>query len=132
MNPLYNLGMRAFDAGISLGALKSEKIKKLRIGQKEAIDYLRGKIRPGQPYVWIHAASLGEFEQGRPLIEKIRRENSDVRILLTFFSPSGYEVRKNFSEVDAVCYLPLDVKSRVKEFLDVVNPRMAVFVKYEF
>ena len=73
MNPLYNLGMRAFDAGISLGALKSEKIKKLRIGQKEAIDYLRGKIRPGQPYVWIHAASLGEFEQGRPLIEKIRR-----------------------------------------------------------
>ncbi len=132
MNPLYNLGMRAFDAGISLGALKSEKIKKLRTGQKEAIGYLRGKIRPGQPYVWIHAASLGEFEQGRPLIEKIRRENSDVRILLTFFSPSGYEVRKNFSEVDAVCYLPLDVKSRVKEFLDVVNPRMAVFVKYEF
>ena len=69
MNPLYNLGMRAFDAGISLGALKSEKIKKLRIGQKEAIDYLRGKIRPGQPYVWIHAASLGEFEQGRRLSE---------------------------------------------------------------
>lgn len=132
MNPLYNLGMRAFDAGISLGALKSEKIKKLRRGQKEALDYLREKIQPGKPYVWIHAASLGEFEQGRPLIEKIRRENPEVKILLTFFSPSGYEVRKNFSEVDAVCYLPLDIKSRVKEFLDIVNPCMAVFVKYEF
>ncbi len=132
MNPLYNLGMRAFDAGISLGALKSEKIKKLRKGQKEALDYLRGKIQSDKPYVWIHAASLGEFEQGRPLIEKIRRENPGIKILLTFFSPSGYEVRKNFSEVDAVCYLPLDVKSRVKEFLDIVNPCMAVFVKYEF
>lgn len=132
MNPLYNLGMRAFDAGIGLGALKSEKIKKLRRGQKEALDYLREKIQPGKPYVWIHAASLGEFEQGRPLIEKIRRENPEVKILLTFFSPSGYEVRKNFSEVDAVCYLPLDIKSRVKEFLDIVNPCMAVFVKYEF
>ncbi len=132
MNPLYNLGMRAFDARIGLGALKSEKIKKLRRGQKEALDYLREKIQPGKPYVWIHAASLGEFEQGRPLIEKIRRENPEVKILLTFFSPSGYEVRKNFSEVDAVCYLPLDIKSRVKEFLDIVNPCMAVFVKYEF
>lgn len=126
------MGMRAFDAGIGLGALKSEKIKKLRRGQKEALDYLREKIQPGKPYVWIHAASLGEFEQGRPLIEKIRRENPEVKILLTFFSPSGYEVRKNFSEVDAVCYLPLDIKSRVKEFLDIVNPCMAVFVKYEF
>ena len=132
MNPLYNLGMRAFDAGIGLGALKSEKIKKLRRGQKEALDYLREKIQPGKPYVWIHAASICEFEQGRQLIDKIRRENPEVKILLTFFSPSGYEVRKNFSEVDAVCYLPLDIKSRVKEFLDIVNPCMAVFVKYEF
>lgn len=132
MNPLYNLGMRLFDAVIGLGAMRSPKIKKLRVGQHDALSYLKNTIDTSQPYVWVHAASLGEFEQGRPVIEKIKRDYPGVKVLLTFFSPSGYEVRKNFSGVDAVCYLPLDIKGRVKEFLDIVNPKVAIFVKYEF
>lgn len=104
----------------------------MRVGQHDALSYLKNTIDPSQPYVWVHAASLGEFEQGRPVIEKIKRDYPGVKVLLTFFSPSGYEVRKNFSGVDAVCYLPLDIKGRVKEFLDIVNPKVAIFVKYEF
>ena len=82
--------------------------------------------------VWFHAASLGEFEQGRPIIEKLRQDFPFYRIVLTFFSPSGYEVRKEYEGADVVCYLPMDSKSNVKRFLDVVNPTMAIFIKYEF
>ena len=82
--------------------------------------------------IWIHAASLGEFEQGRPLIEMIKHEKPEYKILLTFFSPSGYEVRKNYNLADCVCYLPLDTQANVKHFLDIVNPEMVIFVKYEF
>ncbi len=132
MNPLYNLAIRLMGAGINVGACRNEKLKKLAAGEKAALSHLRASIKPGERYVWIHAASLGEFEQGRPLIERLRRENPDRKILLTFFSPSGYEVRKNFPLVDVVSYLPFDLKSRVREFLDIVNPSMAIFVKYEF
>ncbi|MBQ6279507.1 MAG: 3-deoxy-D-manno-octulosonic acid transferase, partial [Muribaculaceae bacterium] len=96
------------------------------------IPYLKDTLDPDGGYIWIHAASLGEFEQGRPLIEKIREEQPDAKILLSFYSPSGYEVRKGYDKVDAVCYMPIDTPRRVKEFLDVVRPRMAIFVKYEF
>lgn len=132
MNPLYNLAIRLMGVGINIGSWRNEKLKKLAVGEKAALSHLRDSIKPGERYVWIHAASLGEFEQGRPLIERLRRENPDRKILLTFFSPSGYEVRKNFPQVDVVSYLPFDLKSRVKEFLDIVNPSMAIFVKYEF
>ena len=96
------------------------------------MDYLKHTLDKSGGYIWIHTASLGEFEQGRPLIEKIKREYPDTKILLSFFSPSGYEVRKDYDKVDAVCYLPMDTPKRVKTFLDVVKPKMAIFVKYEF
>ncbi|MBQ7041891.1 MAG: 3-deoxy-D-manno-octulosonic acid transferase [Muribaculaceae bacterium] len=101
-------------------------------GQARTMDYLNKVIDRNTKYIWIHVSSLGEFEQGRPLIELLKVRMPEKKILLTFFSPSGYEVRKNYKGVDAVCYLPFDLKGRVKKFLDVVNPEMAIFVKYEF
>lgn len=95
-------------------------------------ELLRQQLEKDVRYIWFHAASLGEFEQGRPLIEKIRVKYPDYRILLTFFSPSGYEVRKNYRGADIVCYLPFDKPRNVKKFLDLVNPCMAFFIKYEF
>ena len=95
-------------------------------------ELLRQQLEKGARYIWFHAASLGEFEQGRPLIEKIRAKYPDYRILLTFFSPSGYEVRKNYRGADIVCYLPFDKPRNVRKFLDLVNPCMAFFIKYEF
>lgn len=94
MNPIYNFAIRLMGVGINAGACRNDKLKKLAAGEKAALAYLRQNINPGERYIWIHAASLGEFEQGRPLIEKIRREHPEKKILLTFFSPSGYEVRK--------------------------------------
>ena len=95
-------------------------------------ELLRQQLEKDARYIWFHAASLGEFEQGRPLIEKIRAKYPDYRILLTFFSPSGYEVRKNYRGADIVCYLPFDKPRDVRKFLDLVNPCMAFFIKYEF
>lgn len=95
-------------------------------------ELLRQQLERDARYIWFHAASLGEFEQGRPLIEKIRAKYPDYRILLTFFSPSGYEVRKNYRGADIVCYLPFDKPRNVRKFLDLVNPCMAFFIKYEF
>lgn len=83
-------------------------------------------------YIWFHAASLGEFEQGRPIMEAIRREHPGYKILLTFFSPSGYEVRKNYDGADVVVYLPIDTKRNASRFLRLTNPVMAFFIKYEF
>ncbi|HAD01230.1 MAG TPA: 3-deoxy-D-manno-octulosonic acid transferase, partial [Porphyromonadaceae bacterium] len=93
---------------------------------------LREKIDQNAKYIWFHASSLGEFEQGRPLIEKIKAEHPEYKILLTFFSPSGYEVRKNYGGADVVCYLWFDTPYRVKKFLDLSKPVMAIFIKYEF
>ena len=118
--------------GAAIGSLKSAKLKKMRRGQHDTMTYLAGRIGPEDHPVWIHAASLGEFEQGRPLIERLRREHPDRKILLTFFSPSGYEVRKNYPMVDAVCYLPFDTPARARRFIEAVKPSVAIFVKYEF
>ncbi|MDR1370023.1 MAG: 3-deoxy-D-manno-octulosonic acid transferase [Dysgonamonadaceae bacterium] len=101
-------------------------------GQKQTFDILRKQIDPKARYIWFHAASLGEFEQGRPLIEKIRDQHPEYKILLTFFSPSGYEVLKNYSGVDVICYLPFDFYRNAKKFLKLANPEMAIFIKYEF
>lgn len=89
-------------------------------------------IDPSDRIIWIHVASLGEFEQGRPLIEKIRREHPEYKILLTFFSPSGYEIRKNYDQVDYIFYLPIDTPGKARRFLDIAHPEIAIFVKYEF
>lgn len=130
--PLYSMAISAYGCGIRLAGLKSRKAKLLAKGQKEVWKHLKESIDPKGKYIWIHAASLGEFEQGRPLIEKIKREKPEYKVLLTFFSPSGYEVRKDYDGADCVSYLPLDTPGRVRRFLDIVNPEKAVFVKYEF
>ena len=132
MNFLYNLSISAYRAGVKLAAKKNMKAAKMIEGQAKTMNILREKIVPGERYIWIHVASLGEFEQGRPLIEMIKREHPQSRIVLTFFSPSGYEVRKNYKEADIICYLPFDLPALVTDFLDTVNPCMAIFVKYEF
>ena len=101
-------------------------------GRKDVFGYLRTRISPTDTTIWFHCASLGEFEQGRPVIEKIRSQYANLKILVTFFSPSGYEVRKDYTFADVVCYLPLDTRSNAKRFIEIVNPKIAVFVKYEF
>lgn len=132
MNPLYNAGLQLYRLGARLAASRSAKIKKMVEGQNVVFDYLSRKVLPGERWIWIHAASLGEFEQGRPLIEMIKECEPSAKILLTFFSPSGYEVRKDYGQVDAVCYLPFDTPALSRRFLDAVNPSMAIFIKYEF
>lgn len=109
--------------------------KKLRLmmrGHRQTFSLLQEKIDHSGQYVWFHAASLGEFEQARPLMEAVRRDHPEYKILLTFFSPSGYEVRKDYPLADLVCYLPFDTKKNVKRFLDLANPKIAIFIKYEF
>lgn len=135
MTPLYNLGIRLYRLGIAVASWRNPKAEKLRQGQRETFARLREKLgekRGGERRIWIHAASLGEFEQGRPIIEHIRREHPEMRVVLTFFSPSGYEIRKNYDGADVVAYLPMDTPKNVRRFLDLAQPDMAIFVKYEF
>lgn len=132
---LYDLGIWIYRQGVRLASLTgNSKARQLDAGLKETWSRLEKFSADAdcRPTVWIHAASLGEFEQGRPLIERLRRDNPGYRILLTFFSPSGYEVRKNYPEADGVCYLPMDTSRNVKRFLELTKPDMAIFVKYEF
>lgn len=129
---LYNIGMYAVQAGVALYSLFNEKVRTMRKGEKAAFDVLKKKVDPQAKYIWFHAASLGEFEQGRPLIEKIKQDYPQYKILLTFFSPSGYEVRKNYEGADIITYLPIDTVSNAQKFLRIVRPVMAFFIKYEF
>jgi 3-deoxy-D-manno-octulosonic-acid transferase len=124
--------MYILELGIKLAALFSDKPAKMVKGHREVFDLLKSKIDRNAQYIWFHAASLGEFEQGRPLIERIRKEYPQYKILQTFFSPSGYEVRKNYDGADIVCYLPIDTPANAKKFIELVNPCMVFFVKYEF
>ena len=132
MDPIYNLGIRTYRFGVTLASIRNRKARMLLKGQARLFKRLRNKIDDQGGYIWIHASSLGEFEQARPLIELIKERDPEARIVLSFFSPSGYEVRKNYDMVDAVCYLPFDLPWNVKRFLDLVKPSMAIFVKYEF
>ncbi|MEG1617608.1 MAG: glycosyltransferase N-terminal domain-containing protein [Bacteroidales bacterium] len=129
---IYNVGISFYASAVKLAALKNSKAQKMTEGHKQVFDYLRENRKPEDRYLWFHAASLGEFEQGRPMIEEIRKSHPEYKILLTFFSPSGYEVRKNYEGADLICYLPFDEPSRVKRFLDLVRPEKAFFIKYEF
>ena len=129
---IYNLGIYIYQLGVKLAALFSDKPAKMVKGHREAFEMLKSKIDCNAQYIWFHAASLGEFEQGRPLIERIRKEYPQYKILQTFFSPSGYEVRKNYDGADIVCYLPMDTPGNAKKFIELVNPCMVFFVKYEF
>lgn len=121
-----------YTSAVHIAALFSKKVAKMVKGEKEAFSVLAQKIEPGTKYLWFHAASLGEFEQGRPLIEEIRRTHPEYKILQTFFSPSGYEVRKDYKGADIVCYLPLDTPRNVKRFIELAHPSKAFFIKYEF
>ena len=129
---MYNLVIYLYQLGVIVTSLFSEKVRKMWRGEHNAVRYLRQHIDPQAQYVWFHAASLGEFEQGRPLMEQLRREHPEYKILLTFFSPSGYEVRKNYEGADLICYLPLDTITNARRFLRTIRPVMAFFIKYEF
>ena len=129
---MYHFGMYLYLLGVMVVSLFNEKVRKMWRGEREAVRILRQKVDPDAKYVWFHAASLGEFEQGRPLMEQLRREHPEYKILLTFFSPSGYEVRKNYEGADIVTYLPIDTVTNARRFLRAVRPVMAFFIKYEF
>lgn len=130
MNSIYQLVV--FIAQFLLTVLQyfNKKISLFVKGRKQSfckLESLRNKET-----IWFHAASLGEFEQARPIIEEIKKNHKQYKILVTFFSPSGYEIRKNYSLADVVCYLPFDSKSNAKKFIEIVNPKIAIFIKYEF
>ena len=129
---MYNLGIYLYLFGVAIVSLFNEKVRKMWRGERQAVRMLREQVDHSAQYVWFHAASLGEFEQGRPLMEQLRREHPEYKILLTFFSPSGYEVRKNYEGADIICYLPLDTITNARRFLRAVRPVMAFFIKYEF
>lgn len=124
--------MYIYQLGVCIYALFNDKVRKMWRGEREAISKLRSCVDPQAEYVWFHAASLGEFEQGRPLMEELRRRHPEYKILLTFFSPSGYEVRKDYKGADIICYLPIDTVSNARRFLRTIRPVMAFFIKYEF
>lgn len=128
----YNIAIAIYAALIRFAALWNPKAKAWSEGRKDIFAAMRKAIGEGERVVWIHAASLGEFEQGRPIIERIKEEHPDYKILLTFFSPSGYEIRKDYKGADYIFYLPADTVSNVRKFLDIVKPEVAIFVKYEF
>ena len=129
---MYYLAILLYSFAVRLAAPFNKKAKKMLAGQKETFSILKKQLDPEASYIWFHAASLGEFEQGRPLMERIRKDNPEYKILLTFFSPSGYEVRKNYSGADIICYLPFDHFWNAKKFLLLVKPAIAIFIKYEF
>lgn len=129
---MYNFIMHAVQTGVRIAALFDGKVRKMWHGEQAALDVLRKQVDPQAHYIWFHAASLGEFEQGRPLMEAIRQRFPEYKILLTFFSPSGYEVRKDYKGADIVTYLPIDTVGNARRFLRTVKPVMAFFIKYEF
>ena len=128
----YNIFLLLFRLSSRLASLFSPKAAKWVQGRQNIFDKLESSIKPGAPIIWMHCASLGEFEQGRPVLEKLRQNYPGYRILLTFFSPSGYEVRKDYDGADWVFYLPLDGAKRSRRFLEIVQPSLVIFVKYEF
>jgi 3-deoxy-D-manno-octulosonic-acid transferase len=129
---IYNIVIYFVLLGIAIASLFNEKVRKMWRGEREAFKILKQKVDPNAKYIWAHAASLGEFEQGRPLMEQIRKEYPQYKILLTFYSPSGYEVRKNYEGADIICYMPVDTRLNAIRFLRLVRPVMAFFIKYEF
>ena len=129
---MYTLAIALYAFAARLISPFHTKAGKMIKGQKETFSILKESIDPNARYIWFHSSSLGEFEQGRPMMEKIRKEHPELKILLTFFSPSGYEIRKNYKGADVVCYLPFDLPKNVERFLQLANPAMAIFIKYEF
>jgi 3-deoxy-D-manno-octulosonic-acid transferase len=139
MHLIYNISIYFYLLAIRLASLFNPKAKLWIKGRENIFDELKAKIKSSvsnsqgpSNIVWVHCASLGEFEQGRPLIDKIRNQKPGIKILLTFFSPSGYQIRKNYKGADFVFYLPLDTTSNAKQFIDIIKPSAVFFIKYEF
>ncbi|WP_282016353.1 3-deoxy-D-manno-octulosonic acid transferase [Marinifilum flexuosum] len=128
----YNLSIRLYVLLIRIAAFFNPKAKQWVVGRKNVFAKLQEAIHGEEDIIWFHSASLGEFEQGRPVIESFKEKYPNSKILLTFFSPSGYEVRKNYEGADYIFYLPIDFASNAKRFMYIVNPKMAFFIKYEF
>ena len=129
---LYNICIILYAQIVRVVALWNNKAKQWVEGRRDIFEHMARKINKADRVIWLHVASLGEFEQGRPIIEQIRKEHPEYKILLTFFSPSGYEIRKNYEGADYIFYLPIDTPLNVKRFLDIAHPEIAIFVKYEF
>lgn len=129
---IYNFAIYLYAFVVRCISPFHKKARKMIIGHKQTYAILKKNVDPKAQYIWFHAASLGEFEQGRPIIEEIKRKHPHYKVLLTFFSPSGYEIRKDYPLADIVCYLPFDKKRNVKKFLKLVKPKMVIFIKYEF
>jgi len=132
MKVLYNLGILIFSALAHLAAPFNSRASFWVKGRKKWAEKIAEKIKPGDSVIWIHCASLGEFEQGRPVIEAIKKKKPGFKILLTFFSPSGYEIRKNYNNADCISYLPADTPGNASKFIGLVKPEFVIFVKYEF
>lgn len=132
MQLFYDFGIRLYYAGIKVASLRNAKAQQWLTGRRNWRNNYAEKLQGLQKPVWIHCASLGEFEQGRPIIEQIKKSYPDKAIVLSFFSPSGYEVRKEYELADAVVYLPLDTAANAQDFVALCDPCMAIFVKYEF
>ena len=133
MHFLYQLSISLFSLGVRIASLFNEKAKLWVQGRRNTFEQLeQWRKKSAGKVVWVHCSSLGEFEQARPVIEAIKKHDPATLVLLTFFSPSGYEVRKNFEGADHVCYLPLDTKANAQKFLDIVRPTSAVIIKYEY
>lgn len=128
----YNLGMILYVWAVRLAAFRHKKARLWIDGRKDLFRRMREAIDPTARIIWIHVASLGEFEQGRPIIEKLRKTHPEYKLLLTFFSPSGYEIRKDYKGVDYLFYLPIDTSRNARRFLDIAHPDIAIFVKYEY
>lgn len=129
---IYNSGIALYTGAIALVSPFHRKAALMRGGRKRSFGYLKQQVQSGESYTWFHAASLGEFEQGRPVMEALKARHPETRILLTFFSPSGYEIRKNYAGADLICYLPADTKKNAGRLLETVPVKAAVFIKYEF
>ncbi len=129
---IYSVGIYLYAGAITLASLFNKKARLLVKGHRQIFRTLQEQVDKSASYLWFHASSLGEFEQGRPLIERIHNKHPECRILLTFFSPSGYEVRKDYKGADIVCYIPFDTPLNVRKFLDAVTIEKAFFIKYEF
>jgi 3-deoxy-D-manno-octulosonic-acid transferase len=132
MRIIYTAGIRFYLLLIRIVSLGNPRARKLLRGRRGLFRNMKRELPSGEQYIWFHCASLGEFEQGRPLMERMKKEDPSCKILLTFYSPSGYEIRKNYEGADYVYYLPADTPEKVRRFLDLVNPKAVFFIKYEF
>jgi 3-deoxy-D-manno-octulosonic-acid transferase len=129
---LYDLAIKIYSSLIWLAAFNNSKAKAWISGRKNLLQYIEKEIKDTSPKIWFHFASLGEFEQGRSVIENLKKDHPDKKIVITFFSPSGYEIRKNYALADYVFYLPVDSKQNAKTFIELINPEIAIFTKYEY